>query len=127
MVKYQDASLDRVFAALGDATRRAILARLATGDATVSDLARPFAISFPAVTKHLDVLERAGLVTRTREGRTRRCALAPAGLGAARAWIEDTERFWQDQLESFADYLARNPEPPRKETTHGRRSRKRSD
>ncbi|MBM3488522.1 MAG: winged helix-turn-helix transcriptional regulator [Alphaproteobacteria bacterium] len=127
MVKYQDASLDRVFAALGDTTRRAILARLAEGDATVSDLARPFAISMPAVTKHLDVLERAGLLTRTREGRTRRCTLAPAGLGAARGWIEDTERFWQDQLASFADYLAANPKPPRKERTHGKRPRQRSD
>jgi DNA-binding transcriptional ArsR family regulator len=98
-------ALDRVFGALSDATRRAILARLARGDATVGELAEPFAISRPAVSKHLRVLEAAGLVDRTREGRVSRCELDPAPMAEAAAWVERYRIFWEERLASFAEYV----------------------
>ncbi len=98
MVKYESA-LDRTFAALADPTRRAILARLAEGEANVGELAAPFAMSWPAVSKHLRVLETAGLVRRARQGRTHRCRLDPAPMIVARRWLEEHRRFWD---ESFA-------------------------
>ena len=93
--------LNRVFHALGDPTRRAILDRLAAGEATVGHLSRPFDLSFATVSKHLGVLERAGLVTREARGRERVCRLNPAALEDARAWLEFHERFWADRLDAL--------------------------
>ena len=105
MVKYQDHTLDATFAALADPTRRAILARLATGDASVGELAEPFAMSLPAVSKHLGVLEDAGLLTRQKDGRVRRCHLQSEPMRHAAQWIEQYRQFWEGQLDSLARYL----------------------
>ena len=106
MVNQGPTALDAVFGALADPTRRAILARLANGDATVGELAAPFDISLPAISKHLGVLEEAGLLTRTREGRARRCHLEPAALAQANGWLEQYRAFWDDALDRLADFLA---------------------
>jgi DNA-binding transcriptional ArsR family regulator len=98
--------LDLVFRALGDRTRRAILQRLSDRTATVGELAQPFGMSLPGVSKHISVLERAGLVTRTVEGRVRRCALRPGPLRDANQWIVEYRPFWEETLDSLADYLA---------------------
>lgn len=97
--------LDAVFAALADPTRRAIVARLAQSDATVGELAAPFEISRPAVSKHLDVLERAGLVHRIAEGRTNRCRLDARPLSEANAWVERYRDYWEGSLDALVDYL----------------------
>ena len=106
MVKYSTADLDAVFSALADPTRRAIVQRLASGEASVSELAAPFDVSLPAVTKHLGVLERAGLLTHRRVGRVRRCKLLPARLRAADDWLAFYRGFWDARLDAFAEYLA---------------------
>lgn len=100
------AALDAVFRALADPTRRAILDRLATGDATVGELAEPFAMSRPAVSKHLDVLERAGLVHRLPDGRTNRCRFDPAPLGDATVWMNRYRAYWEGQLDALARHFA---------------------
>ena len=100
-------TLDRTFAALSDSTRRAILARLAEGETTVGELARPFRMSRPAISKHLRVLERAGLVQRQREGRVSRCELHAEPMRDAAQWIERYREFWGDRLDSLARYLER--------------------
>lgn len=100
-------TLDRTFAALSDSTRRAILARLAEGETTVGELARPFRMSRPAISKHLRVLERAGLVQRQREGRVSRCELDAEPMRDAAQWIERYREFWGDRLDSLARYLER--------------------
>jgi DNA-binding transcriptional ArsR family regulator len=105
MVKYQSDPLSEIFGALADPTRRAILARLALGETSVGDLAKPFEMSLPAVSKHLTVLETAGLVQREKQGRVRRCQLDGRPLEAAAGWIEDTRRFWEARLDSLARYL----------------------
>lgn len=105
MVKYQPAELDSVFSALGDATRRGILAQLAEGESRVSDLAAPYRMSLPAISKHLHVLERAGLVRKAKDGRVVRCALAPEALKDAADWIAQYRRFWEARLDALADYL----------------------
>lgn len=105
MVKYSQDALDATFTALADPTRRAILARLARGEASVGELAEPFEMSLPAVSKHLRVLENAGLLLRQKDGRVRRCHLIGAPLGEAADWISRYRRFWEDQLESLARYL----------------------
>lgn len=87
--------LDVTFAALADPTRRAILARLATGEATVNDLVKPFSLSQPAISKHIKVLERAGLVTRGRDAQRRPCRLAAKPLAEATEWLEAYRRFWE--------------------------------
>ena len=92
---YEEAALDRMFAALADPTRRAILARLAAGDATVTELAAPFEMSQPAISKHLKVLERAGLVTRGRDAQRRPVRLEAAPLKAATDWLETYRAFWE--------------------------------
>jgi DNA-binding transcriptional ArsR family regulator len=97
--------LDRTFAALADPTRRSILGRLAAGEATVGELADPFAISAPAVSKHLKVLERAGLITRSRRAQWRLCHLDAAPLEQAVAWLEDYRRFWDGSFDRLADHL----------------------
>src|SRR5436305_2459026 len=104
MVNYPE-RLDRTFAALVDPTRRAILARLEREDtATVSELARPFAIKLPAVMKHLDVLDQAGLITRAKAGRTVTVRLRPEPMRAAADWLRRYERFWSKSLDRLAAY-----------------------
>ena len=107
MVKYIDNALDRTFAAVADPTRRAILARLALGEASVGELAAPFSVSAPAISKHLKVLERAGLVAREKHGRVHRCRFDPAPMREAAAWIERTRQFWEDRLDALETYLQR--------------------
>lgn len=97
--------LDRVFAALGDRTRRALLQRLATGPAGVSELARPFDMSLPAVSKHLGVLENAGLVARKKDGRVQRCSLTAAPLRDAKTWLTWYDAFWNGSLDALAEHL----------------------
>jgi DNA-binding transcriptional ArsR family regulator len=101
MVKYQPRSLDRVFFALSDPTRRAILARLAGGQMTITSLATPFAISFVAVSKHIRVLEQAGLLKRQKHGREFHLRLLAQPLHDAASWLEQYEQFWGDQLASI--------------------------
>jgi len=98
--------LDATFSALADPTRRAILARLATGEATVNELAAPFAMSQPAVSKHLKVLERAGLISRGRDAQRRPCRIEPAGLAEAATWIEKYRRELEQRLDRLGDYLS---------------------
>ena len=105
MVKYSTHTLDRTFSALSDPTRRAILSRLAQGGAAVTELARPFDMSLPAVSKHLRVLEDAGLMTRRREGRIHHCRLAVGPLQGAADWLEFYRGFWETRFDSLADYL----------------------
>jgi len=102
---YESRRLDLVFGALADTTRRAILARLAGGEATVGELAAPFAISRPAISKHLKVLEGAGLVHRTKDGRLRRCGLDAAPMRDAAEWVERYRLFWEDRLDALKSYL----------------------
>jgi DNA-binding transcriptional ArsR family regulator len=97
--------LSATFGALADPTRRAILARLAAGEAFVTELAGPFAMSLPAVSKHLKVLERAGLVARSRDAQWRPCRLAPEPLKDATGWLEEFRRFWDESLDQLAEHL----------------------
>jgi DNA-binding transcriptional ArsR family regulator len=105
MVKYSDRHLDATFGALSDATRRGILARLAQGEASVSDLAAPFDISLPGVAKHLRVLERAKLITRRKEGRINRCRLVAESMKDAAEWIDRYRQFWEQQFDALARFL----------------------
>src|SRR6478752_4233700 len=98
-------TLDRTFAALADPTRRAILARLASGQASVTELAAPFAMSLPAVSKHLKVLERAGLVARGRRAQWRPAQLQAEPLHEVADWLADYRRFWEERLDRFDEYL----------------------
>lgn len=104
--------LDLTFGALADATRRAILARLARGEATVNELAEPFAMSLPAVSKHLKVLERAGLISRGRDGQFRPCRLEPDALAPATDWIEDNRKTWSDRFDKLAAHLRQLQQTP---------------
>ena len=97
--------LDVTFAALADPTRRAILARLATSDASVMELAKPFDLSQPAISKHLKVLERAGLISRGRDAQRRPCKLEGTQLGAATEWLERYRKFWDESFERLDDVL----------------------
>jgi DNA-binding transcriptional ArsR family regulator len=97
--------LDLLFSALGDRTRRALLARLARSPAIVTELAAPFDLSLPAVSRHIRVLEAAGLVRRTVEGRIHRCALAAEPLRTADAWLQHYRHFWDSNLEALAQYV----------------------
>lgn len=100
-------SLDATFAALADPTRRAILARLSEGSATVNELAEPFEISLPAISRHLKVLQSAGLIDRQIEGQHRRCHLKVDALDAAASWIETYRKFWSERFDALDDYLDR--------------------
>lgn len=104
MVNYNRA-LDATFQALADPTRRAIVATLARGQASVTELARPHRMSLPAVMKHLRVLQRAGLVTQRKSGRTRQCRLAPRPLQRAESWISQYRMFWEGQFDALDRYL----------------------
>jgi DNA-binding transcriptional ArsR family regulator len=105
MVEYSSRLLDRTFGALADPTRRRILAQLAKGDECVTDLARPHAMSLAAVSKHLIVLEKAGLVKRQRKGRVHSLALEAKPMQEARAWIDRYRKFWEGNLDQFEKYL----------------------
>jgi DNA-binding transcriptional ArsR family regulator len=100
-----DQRLDATFAALADPTRRAIVARLATGDATVNQLAEPFDLSLPGISKHLKVLERSGLITRRRQAQFRPCHLERQALDAAVDWIEANRRLWSERFDKLDDHL----------------------
>ena len=110
--------LNNTFAALADPTRRAMLARLALGEKSVTELARPFEMSLPAVSKHLKVLERAGLIARWREAQWRPCRLEAGPLKGVADWVEHYRRFWDESLDRLGDYLK---ELQSKEKKHGRR------
>ena len=119
--------LDLVFGALADATRRAIVERLTVGEATVTELAAPFSISLPAISRHLKVLERASLITRSQQGRWRRARLSPTSLASAAAWFSRYERIWAESFDRLDDHLARltrrgadAPDPDETETERGR-------
>jgi DNA-binding transcriptional ArsR family regulator len=113
MVYYSRPNLDRTFAALADPTRRALLARLSEKrDLSISELARPFSMSLPAVMKHLDVLSDAGLVTRAKSGRTVACRLRATPMQEANDWLNRYQRFWTEKLDQLAAFLEEDPWPP---------------
>jgi DNA-binding transcriptional ArsR family regulator len=120
MVKYGTGSPDLsvTFAALADPTRRAILARLASGEATVTELAEPFEMSGPAISRHLKVLEQAGLISRGRYAQWRPCQLKPQPLKAAADWLETYRRFWEESFERLDEYLQ---DLQAQEKKHGRK------
>ncbi len=105
MVKCSSRLLDRTFSALADPTRRRILEHLAHGDRCVTDLAKPYSMSLPAVSKHLRVLERAGLVRRHRNGRVHRLRLEAKPMKEAQQWIEEYRRFWEESFDRLEEYL----------------------
>jgi len=124
-------SLSTTFAALADPTRRAILARLASGEASVTELAQPFDMSMPAISKHLKVLERAGVIARGRDAQWRPCRLAAGPLKDVADWVGNYRRFWEVSFDRLDDYLAKlknaklkNAELKSKETKHARKHRK---
>jgi DNA-binding transcriptional ArsR family regulator len=105
MVKHSRWALDATFGALSDSTRRSILARLTSGESSVSELAAPYEMSLPAVSKHLRVLETAGLVVRHKDGRVHRCRLIAEPMKDAAKWIERYRKFWEHQFDNLARYL----------------------
>ncbi|MBX9946060.1 MAG: metalloregulator ArsR/SmtB family transcription factor [Reyranella sp.] len=119
--------LSTTFAALADPTRRAILARLMRGEAAVGELAAPFAMTLPAISKHLKVLERAGLIARGRAAQRRPCRLAAEPLGEVSRWVADYRRFWELRLDRLEDYLQEAPKArtrrPKKGKAHDRTRR----
>ena len=108
MVNYTSGALDRTFAAVADPTRRAILHRLARGQASVKELAAPFDMSLPAISKHLTVLERAGLLRRHKIGRVHRCQLVGDPLGEAAVWLMAYQPFWESKLDALDEYLSQD-------------------
>jgi DNA-binding transcriptional ArsR family regulator len=110
--------LSLTFAALSDPTRRAILARLALGEASVKELAEPFSISAPSVTKHLKVLERASLITRSRDAQWRPCRLAAAPLRDVSEWVETYRKFWDQRMNRLDDYLSKLQTKENKKHAH---------
>ena len=110
MVNYQEHSLDSIFAALADPTRRAIPARLAQRECSATALAEPFDVSLPSISKQLGVLERAGLLVREKDGRVRRCRLDAGPMREAAQWFESYRRFWETRLDSLAAYLEQLPQ-----------------
>jgi DNA-binding transcriptional ArsR family regulator len=105
MVKHSNNTLDAIFSALADSSRRAILVRLAEGELTVGELAEPFDMSLPAVSKHLRVLERAGLLVQEKDGRIRRCQLNAEPLKNAAEWIGHYHQFWEEQFDQLSAFL----------------------
>jgi DNA-binding transcriptional ArsR family regulator len=103
-------TLDHTFGALSDPTRRAILVRLAQGEATVGELAEPFDMSLPAISRHLKVLEEADLITNEREGKHRRCRLKPEAISAAADWLDFSRRFWRGSFDRLDVHLKRHKE-----------------
>jgi DNA-binding transcriptional ArsR family regulator len=121
MIKAQTDHLDHVFAALADPTRRAILGRLAAGETSVTELAAPFRMSIPAVSKHLKVLTRAGLITRSRVAQVRPCRLKAAPLKQAVDWLENYRQFWEESFDRLDEYLQ---ELQKKEKPHDHKNSK---
>jgi DNA-binding transcriptional ArsR family regulator len=117
--------LSVTFAALADPTRRAILARLALGETSVNEIAKPFDISGPAISKHLKVLESAGLITRSRDAQWRPCKLEPAALKGVDDWLERYRRLWEQRLDRLEDYLRELQAKDKTETKETKRGRKR--
>jgi DNA-binding transcriptional ArsR family regulator len=115
------ALLDRAFTALANPTRRAIVRRLASGDATVNELAEPFAISLPAISRHLRVLESAGLIAQKREGQFRRCRLDGEGLKTAGQWLDFYRRFWSESFDRLDEHLQNSAKAKGK--SHGKHRR----
>ena len=103
----EDQRLDALFTALSDRTRRDIVARLSTGEATVKELAEPYSMSMQAVSQHIRVLERSGLISRGRYRQTRPCRLEPVSLETALSWIEDSRRTWSERMDRLETHLAR--------------------
>ena len=103
----EDQQLDALFTALSDRTRRDIVARLSTGEATVKELAEPYAMSMQAVSQHIRVLERSGLISQGRERQTRPCRLEPAALDSVLSWIEESRRTWSNRMDRLETQLAR--------------------
>ena len=118
--------LSATFSALADPTRRAILARLALGETSVSELAEPFDISLPAVSRHLKVLEGAGLIVRGREAQWRPCRLEPQALKGVDEWLEEYRRLWEQRLDRLEDYL-RTLQADEAKSRQARRIRKKQD
>lgn len=116
--------LSATFSALADPTRRAILARLASGETSVTQLAAPFEMSMPAISKHLKVLERAGLIARGREAQRRPCRLEPAPLKQASDWIENYRRFWEESFDRLDAYLAELKKENKETKTHARKRKR---
>jgi DNA-binding transcriptional ArsR family regulator len=115
-------ALSQTFAALADPTRRAIMARLADGDATVGELAEPFDMSLPSIVQHLQVLEASGLIRSEKVGRVRTCRIGEVALGSAERWISERRTTWERRLDRLGQYLEEtDPEPRRKKTTHRRK------
>lgn len=126
--------LSNTFAALADPTRRAILARLAEGEATVGELAAPFEVSLPAISRHLKVLESADLIVREKDAQWRRCRIQAAALRVAADWVQQYREFWEDRLDALGDYLEnqQNQEEASDDTDTGnggsrRRKRRRNE
>jgi DNA-binding transcriptional ArsR family regulator len=118
------ANLDDIFGALADPTRRAIVARLASGEATVLELAAPFDISLPAISRHLKVLENAGLISRGRDAQKRPCRLEAHALDEIHRWTQHTKRAWEQRFEQLDDYLKKLQQTPaakEKKRIHGRK------
>lgn len=109
MVNYSSRSLDLAFGALSHPIRRGILARLATGEATVAELAEPYKVSAPAITKHLRILEDAGLLSRRKQGREHHCKLEERKMKDAARWIEEQRALWNQRLDRLEQYLKENP------------------
>jgi DNA-binding transcriptional ArsR family regulator len=119
-------SLSNTFAALSDPTRRAILARLSKGETSVSELAKPFVISLPAVTRHLKVLQRAGLISQGRRAQWRPCRLDPKPLREVAAWVEPDRQMWEQRLDRLEDYLREVQMPANKPARKRRAPKRRS-
>lgn len=120
-------ALSTTFSALADPTRRAILARLAQGECSVNELAEPFAMSLPAVSKHLRVLERAGLIAQRREAQRRPCRIEAAPIKQVVDWADHYRQLWEQRFDRLEDYLTElqsNPKAPTKEKSHARNRRK---
>jgi DNA-binding transcriptional ArsR family regulator len=107
-----DERLDETFAALANSTRRAILTRLSEGEATVNELAEPFAMTLPAISKHIKVLERAGLIERSRHAQFRPCRLDPGPLADVAGWAEQYRPIWEERFDRLSDYLDHIQPPP---------------
>jgi DNA-binding transcriptional ArsR family regulator len=122
-----ESNLDTTFAALADPTRRAILARLALGETSVTELAKPFEMSMPAISKHLKVLEKAGLIDRGRDAQTRPARLNPAALKTAAAWIEEYRRFWEESFDRLDAYLQRLQADKTKQTQTKRKTSRKKE
>jgi DNA-binding transcriptional ArsR family regulator len=103
----EDQQLDALFAALSDSTRRGIVSRLSEGEATVTELAEPYAMSMQAISQHIRVLERCGMISQGRHRQTRPCRLEPAALEAALSWIEESRRVWSERMDRLETHLSR--------------------